>query len=165
MRLPTIDYRLRDLREADLADTADIWFRSWHAAFPDLAHPMPYEAWLPRLRDDIATKCLCRVAILYAAVIGFSAVDVERSILEQIFVAPEHQGAAVGRMLLDDAKRLCPSGLRLMTLRRNARATAFYERHGFEPGNVGINPVNGLPSIEYVWRPRVGSFTGQIRRE
>lgn len=147
------DYELRDLGEGDFADTADVWFRSWNAAFPDLSHPMPYKAWLPRLRNDIAAKCLCRVAILDAAIVGFSAVDVERSTLEQIFVVPEHQNAAVGRMLLDDAKRICPSGLRLTTLQRNAKAAAFYRRHGFESGTIDINPVNGLPNVEYIWRP------------
>ena len=148
-----MSYEIRDLLNADLADTADIWFRSWHAAFPDLLHPMPYEAWFARLRDDIAATCICRVAILNADVVGFLAVDVGKTSLEQIFVAPGHQGMGVGKMLVEEAKRLCPSGLILTTLQRNAKAATFYSRQGFERSAVGINSVNGLPNVEFVWRP------------
>jgi GNAT superfamily N-acetyltransferase len=114
---------------------------------------MPYEAWLPRLRDDIFATYICRVAILNADVVGFVAVDVEKASLEQIFVAPEHQSMGVGKMLVDDAKRLCPSGLILTTLQQNAKAATFYSRQGFERGAAGTNPVNGLPNVEFVWRP------------
>jgi GNAT superfamily N-acetyltransferase len=148
-----VSCEIRDLFNADLANAADIWFRSWHAAFPNLLHPMPYEAWLPRLRDDIFATYICRVAILNADVVGFVAVDVEKASLEQIFVAPEHQSMGVGKMLVDDAKRLCPSGLILTTLQQNAKAATFYSRQGFERGAAGTNPVNGLPNVEFVWRP------------
>jgi GNAT superfamily N-acetyltransferase len=151
-----VGYAVRNLCDNDLTSTADIWFRSWHAAFPDLSHPMPYEAWLPRLRAEIAPRCACRVATLGPTITGFIAVDVGLGSLEQIFVDPAHQRHGVGEMLIDVAKELCPSGLTLTTLQRNTKAAAFYLRQGFLPGAVGINPVNGLPNIEYVWRPYAG---------
>jgi GNAT superfamily N-acetyltransferase len=148
-----VSYEIRNLFSADLADTADLWFRSWHAAFPNLLHPMPFEAWLARLRDDIAATCICRVAILNADVVGFLAVDIGKASLEQIFVTPEHQGMGVGKMLVEEAKLLCPSGLMLTTLQRNEKAATFYIRQGFERGAASTNPVNGLPSVEFFWRP------------
>ena len=50
------------------------------------------------------------------------------------------------------AMELAPRGLRLHTLQRNARAAAFYERHGFVRVKTGIGRV-GLPNAEYVWTP------------
>jgi len=149
------DVLIRDMREADLASVADVWFRAWHAAFPDLSHPMPYEAWLPRLRGEIAATCVCRVATCQDALIGFVAVDVAKACLEQIFVAPEHQGGGIGKRLVDDVKRLSPLGPTLTTLQRNVRAVTFYREQGLAAGRSGINPVNGLPNVEFVWRPAI----------
>ena len=146
-------YVINELRAAELADAANVWFRSWHAAFPDLSHPMPYEGWLPRLRDEIAVNCACRVATSKGVVVGFVAVDLAKACLEQIFVAPDCQARGIGKLLMDEAKQLSPSRLTLTTPQRNTRAAEFYRREGFTTGGTGINPVNGLPNIEYVWLP------------
>jgi RimJ/RimL family protein N-acetyltransferase len=44
-------------------------------------------------------------------------------------------------------------GVRLETLEENQASRAFYERHGLAVGGRGINPVNGLPTVSYCWRP------------
>ncbi len=147
------DYAICELCEADLAATAEVWFRAWHAAFPGLSHPMPFEAWLPRLRHEVAINCVCRIVTYQGSAVGFVAVDTAKACLEQIFVAPEHQGVGVSKLLLTEAKRLSPNGFTLTTLQRNERAAAFYRRAGLKAGHTGINPVNGLPNIEYIWRP------------
>ncbi|MGH7434580.1 MAG: GNAT family N-acetyltransferase [Polyangiaceae bacterium] len=55
--------------------------------------------------------------------------------------------------MLDLAKERCPGGLHLDTQQANEGACRFYERHGFRPGKVGVNVVNGQPNIEYTWTP------------
>jgi putative acetyltransferase len=150
-------YIVRNLCDYDLVATADLWFRSWHAAFPDLSHPMPHEAWHARLRDDIVPRCVCRIVTLGPTIIGFLAVELCSATLEQLFVDPSHQGRGVGKMLIDHAKQISPSGLKLTTLQRNAAAAKLYVREGFLRADTGINPVNGFPNIEYIWRPRAAS--------
>ena len=144
---------IRDAMADDLPDMAGLWFRSWHAAFPDLVHPMPRAHWFDRLRDDIAPRCRCRLAIRNGRIAGFIALKIDSATLEQIFVDPAQQGAAIGQALMADAKHLCPSGLRLTTLQRNTKAAAFYRREGILPGATGINPTNGLANIAFIWQP------------
>src|ERR1700722_2979460 len=119
-------YTVRNLCDNDLVATADLWFRSWHAAFPDLSHPMPQEDWHARLRDDIAPRCTCRIVTLGPTIIGFLAVEPGSATLEQIFVDPSYQRRGVGKMLADHAKQLSPSGLKLTTPQRKPAAARFY---------------------------------------
>lgn len=65
-------------------------------------------------------------------------------------------------MLLKKAKEACPQGLTLQTLQRNTQARAFYERHGFQPGKLGVNKINGQLNIEYCWLPLLDESRGNI---
>ncbi len=57
-----------------------------------------------------------------------------------------NSGAATSpALLLDDAKRLSPARLDLQVNKDNARAIAFYEKHGFVMAGEGVNPVSGRP--------------------
>ena len=60
------------------------------------------------------------------------------------------------------AKELAPAGLRLHTLRRNAQAAAFYERHGFRVASTGVGRV-GLPNAQYAWTPAADEVRGGLR--
>ena len=79
------------------------------------------------------------------ALVGFVTVDPETMYLDQIVVAPEHWGSGVALTLLDEAKRLSPSGLELLVNKDNARAIRFYEKHGFDYAGEDKNPVSGKP--------------------
>ncbi|MBO0684200.1 MAG: GNAT family N-acetyltransferase [Candidatus Dormibacteraeota bacterium] len=74
--------------------------------------------------------------------------------LDQLYVAPEHQGSGLGGRLVDLAKQRRPTGLTLWTFQRNSRARAFYERRGFRPQEftAGDNE-EGEPDVRYEWRP------------
>lgn len=146
--------QLRPYRDADLAAVVALWYRAWHAAVPGISHPQPYDLWTARFRDEIARRETVWVADSVEHVVGFIALDAARGVLDQIFVETAVQGAGVGAMLLTKAKELSPAGLHLQTLAQNAPARRFYERHGFLPGAISVNPVNGLPSISYNWKPR-----------
>jgi putative acetyltransferase len=56
-------------------------------------------------------------------------------------------------MLLDEAKRLSPARLDLLVNKDNARAIAFYEKHGFAMAGEDVNPVSGRPVFRMGWRP------------
>lgn len=150
MAEPTI----RPYRVEDLDPVVDLWYCTWHAAFPDLGHFEPKAEWRRRFAEEIAVEDRVFVAEIDGRLAGFLSVterDCEGYVRE-IFVSPEHQRQGVGTALMALAKQLHPDGLSLHTLQRNVQASAFYEKHGFVVASRGIGRV-GLPNARYRWRP------------
>jgi ribosomal protein S18 acetylase RimI-like enzyme len=75
--------------------------------------------------------------------------------LEQLYVATDQQGAGVGRLLVEHAKRLHPRGLELWVFQRNGRARRFYESAGFVLAELtdGATTEEREPDARYVWTP------------
>lgn len=146
---------IRPYRPQDLEQTAALWYRSWHAAFPHLGSSRPakesMEEWSERLGKEIVPRCSIWTAEISGRLAGFMAIHVEEGYIDQLFVDVGEQGRGVGSTLIEKAKSLAPTGLRLHTLIENAPARAFYERRGFCPGAVAMNAFNGRPNIEYRW--------------
>jgi GNAT superfamily N-acetyltransferase len=142
---------IRPYTDEDLDNVVALWYGSWSHAFPTLIHPQPFDQWKSRFQTEYSKQSGAWVAAIQDRVAGF--VVVSDRIIAQIFVEVEMQGNGVGAALLNHAKTLYPSGLRLTTLQQNKQACRFYEKHGFIAGAAGVNPVNGQPNIEYYWRP------------
>jgi putative acetyltransferase len=154
---PTIwaDPAIRPYRPEDLDPVVDLWYDTWHAAFPDLRHHEPKEDWRHRFEAEIAPEEQVYVAEVDGQIAGFLAVKDRgkgHGYLHEIFVLSEHQGRGIGSALMRLAKALAPAGLRLHTLQRNTQAAVFYERHGFTVASTGVGRV-GLPNAQYAWTP------------
>src|SRR5215207_5775417 len=144
---------LRPYRLEDLDPLVDLWYDTWHAAFPDLRHHEPKDVWRRRFEQEIAVQEQVFVVELDGRIVAFLAVKDQGAglgYLHEIFVAPEHQQRGLGSRLMALAKERAPAGLSLHTLQRNAQAAAFYERHGFAVVSHGIGRV-GLPNAKYAW--------------
>jgi len=87
------------------------------------------------------------------ALVGFVTVDPKTKYLDQIVVAPEHWGSDIALTLLDEAKRLSPTGLDLLVNKDNFRAIGFYAKHGFVYVGDDKNPVSGIAVNRMAWRP------------
>ena len=83
--------------------------------------------------------------------VGFVTVDPRRRTLDQLAVAPPHQGSGVADVLMAAAKDLSPAVLALDVNRDNLRALRFYRRHGFRTIGTGHNPQSGLPTLLLQW--------------
>ncbi len=142
---------IRPYTDVDLDNVVTLWYRSWSNAFPTLIHPQPFDQWKSRFQNDYAKQGITWVATIQDRVVGF--VVMSDCVIVQIFVEVEMQGSGVGTVLLNHAKTLFPSGLKLTTLEQNKQACRFYEKYGFIAGAAGVNPVNGQPNIEYSWKP------------
>ena len=152
------DPTIRLYRPEDLDPVVDLWYDTWHAAFPDLRHHEPKEEWRRRFEAEIAAEERVYVAELDGRIAGFLAVKERgggQGYLHEIFVAPDLQGQGIGSALMQLAKELAPAGLRLHTLQRNTQAAAFYEHHGFTVASTGVGRV-GLPNAQYAWTPGPG---------
>jgi putative acetyltransferase len=132
---------------------ADLWVASWRAVMPGIDFAARRDWFLAYLKDLEArgAKTICAFRAEHLS--GFILLDEARGVLEQIAISPERFGSGVGALLLDEAKRLCPSGLSLEVNADNPRAVRFYEKAGFERLEAGINPSSGLKTWRMGWVP------------
>jgi len=75
--------------------------------------------------------------------------------IDQLYVRPDKVGEGIGSQLVQRAKELMPTGIKLWTFQSNFRAQNFYEHHGF----VAIEKTDGQnnqersPDICFEWKP------------
>ena len=147
-------FTLRVYRPADENAAIELWRRTWQAHYAHLNFSERLDWWRARWRDELVPSAAIIVAEQRAAIIGFVTIDAKTSYLDQIVVAPERWGAGIAAALLDEAKRIAPTGIALMVNKDNARAIRFYAKHGFIEAGEDINPVSGRPVNKMSWRPR-----------
>jgi ribosomal protein S18 acetylase RimI-like enzyme len=153
------DLDIRRATAADAGGVADVYRASFRAtyAFP-LAHSDDQvRAWLRIVVDSGATETW--IAVHDGRVVGMMVVGPND--LDQLYVAPGHQGRGIGRRLVDLAKAISPAGLTLYTFQVNGRARRFYERNGFTVDGLGDGSTNEerQPDVRYVWRPSGDAVT------
>lgn len=144
---------LRAYHPDDLDAVVTLWYRTWHETFPNLKHPHNYAGWHRTFQTHLLPQATISVAECEQEIVGFMAVIVADCFVDQLFVDQRYHRCGIGSALLNRAKQLCPQGLRLCTLRANAKACAFYERHGFRRGRLSVNAFNQQPNVEYCWQP------------
>jgi len=143
---------IREYVETDLECTAKVWLRSgqneyqYLPAFQKLDEAKAVDIFRRVIQDN------CRVWIHESEneVSGFMAMD--SNLIDRLYVDPAFQGAGIGSLFIDCAKKLCPNGLVLKTHQQNKRACAFYEKRGFRPVAFGLSPPpESMPDVEYRW--------------
>lgn len=142
---------LRPYATSDEAATIDLWHRTWQQAYPQIDFAARLEWWRERWRKDLVPKARIVVAELNGGPIGFVTIDGE-GYLDQLVVDPDHWGSDAARLLVDEAKRLSPSGITLLVNKDNSRAIRFYERNGFAHAGDDVNPTSGRPVLRMEWR-------------
>ncbi len=130
--------------EADYAEIAELWFRSWLSTGAEHGEGITVEVLIQRLHDepwDIwAARSKGRIA-------AFLAIDRADACLSQLFAAPEFQNRGVGLQLFRLAQREMPEGFRLRTDEGNVGARRFYDRHG-----LLLDRMDG-GRVYYRWHP------------
>lgn len=144
---------LRPYAPADQEATIALWQRTWQAAYPAIDFAARVEWWRARWRDELLPVATVVIAESDGQMIGFVTVDPKTGYLDQIVIAPEAQGGGGAQALVDEAKRISPSGLDLHVNADNARAMRFYEKHGFTVTGPDKNPISGKPVFRMGWRP------------
>ena len=148
------NFSLRPYSAADEDAAIELWRRTWAHHFPDIDFDARVGWWRERWRQELVPVAAIMVAEHAGRLVGFVTVEPKTGYLDQIVVAPEHWASGVSPALLNEAKRLSPSGLDLLVNKENARAIRFYEKHGFVYAGEAVNPVSGRPVNKMAWRPR-----------
>src|SRR5581483_8147863 len=148
------NFTLRAYSAADEDAAIELWRRTWAQHFRHIDFDARVAWWRERWRQELVPVAAIVVAERAGNLIGFVTVDPKIGYLDQIVVAPEHWSSGVALDLLNEAKRLSPSGLDLLVNKENGRAIRFYEKHGFVYAGEAVNPVSGRPVNKMAWRPR-----------
>jgi putative acetyltransferase len=144
---------LRRYTPADEAEAIELWRRTWQAAYPHIDFNARLDWWRERWRNELVPVATIALAERAGNLAGFVTVDPDTGYLDQIVVAPEAWSAHIGAALLEEARRIAPAGLDLHVNADNARAIAFYRKHGFVVSGEDVNARSGAPVFRMSWRP------------
>jgi putative acetyltransferase len=147
-----VSFHLRPYTAADEDAAIALWRETWQRAYPSIDFAARESWWRERWRSELVRNANIVVAEQDGALTGFVTIDAE-GYLDQLVVAPEQWGTALGTALVDEAKRLSPDGITLLVNTDNARAIRFYRRNGFVDDGGDVNPTSGKPVLRMVWRP------------
>src|SRR6478735_657881 len=144
---------IRPAQADDMAAVADIWHRAWHVGHagrvPDgLTAARTLEAFHARTPSRVADTTVAEVD---GELVGFTMVAGDE--VEQVFVDPRSHGTGVAAPLLAAAEQQVAAAGHdvawLAVVVGNARARAFYEKHGWH--DVGDLPyevsAGGTPYV------------------
>ena len=140
---------IRDGRAEEHAELAALWRRAWEKTRPDIDFSERMDFIRGRLADSLSGRYRLRVATLPDRLAGFTLIEPDSALLEQIAVHPESWGDTTADRLMADGFATHGTKLWLTVNQFNTRAIRFYERHGFARAGEGISPA-GLPT--YVMR-------------
>jgi putative acetyltransferase len=148
---------LRPYTAADAPAAIELWRQTWQEAYPAIDFAARVVWWRERWRSELVPSASIVVAEAAHGLIGFVTVNRATGYLDQIVVAPQHWGAGIAEMLLDEAKRLSPARLELHVNQDNARAVRFYRKHGFTIAGEEVNARSGAPVYLMKWPKEANS--------
>ena len=134
---------LRPYTNADEATAIELWRQTWQQAYPSINFAARVDWWRERWRGELVPTATIVVAEIAGGLAGFVTVNATTGYLDQIVVAPQHWGAGIAELLLEEAKRLSPTRLELHVNQDNARAVRFYQKHGFAIAGEDVNARSG----------------------
>jgi putative acetyltransferase len=144
-------FHLRPYRAEDEDATIALWLKTWQQAYPSIDFSARLPWWRERWRNELVPNAAIIVAEEAGELVGFVTIDAN-AYLDQLVVAPDRWGSAIGKLLVDEAKRLSPDRITLLVNTDNTRAIRFYERNGFVHAGEAANPTSGRPVLKMEWK-------------
>ncbi|KZD22423.1 GNAT family N-acetyltransferase [Tardiphaga robiniae] len=144
-------FKLRPYRESDEDASITLWLETWRQAYPSINFDARVDWWRNRWRTELVPVAQIVVAEQDGALVGFVTID-GRGYLDQLVVSPAQWGSDVSRTLVDETKRLSPTGVRLKVNADNIRAIKFYMRNGFVKTGDEVN-TSGRAVDLMEWKP------------
>ena len=141
---------LRDYQPNDFDSVMQLWWDSWHSS-SGYQHHRRIADWKQRWHQLEKTH---RIVVVEQnnQIVAFSALDIQRCVLSQLFVSPTWKKRGIGRQLMHWVSLQCPNGFTLRASATNGEARAFYEKMGMVIVGSGVNDFNGKEEIEYANR-------------
>ncbi|UGY18864.1 GNAT family N-acetyltransferase [Bradyrhizobium septentrionale] len=150
MTLPTI----RPGRPGEYDEIARIWMESWTSTGLTPRSDSLLSDLRARLRREIDNGWSLFVADDRGTIAAMLALHLPTLLLDQLMVAPGHQGRSLGRHLLAFTREQLPDEIWLKCVRENDKAWRWYEREGFVFEKEEPNPATGFMMKHYRWKKR-----------
>ncbi|WP_166300007.1 GNAT family N-acetyltransferase [Bradyrhizobium sp. 2S1] len=148
MTLPTI----RPGRLGEYDEIARIWMESWTSTGLTQRSDSLLSDLRARLRREIDNGWSLFVADDRGTIAAMLALHLPTLLLDQLMVAPSHQGCSLGRHLLVFTRKQLPDEIWLKCVRENDKAWRWYEREGFVFEKEEPNPATGFMMKHYRWK-------------
>jgi len=146
------------LRNATLADAtaiANVYLvsRKTFVTFAPLAHSD--ESIYRWIREILISVNQVVVAEEEGIIVGMMALSKKEGVgwIDQLYLSPEAIGRKIGTKLVNNAKSLLGSPIRLHTFQENIEARRFYEKNGFKilEFSDGSKNEEHCPDVLYEW--------------
>jgi ribosomal protein S18 acetylase RimI-like enzyme len=143
---------IRKAGPADHDALARIWLESWYSTGLKTLFDPGLQMLRARIPEEIA-----RGWDLYAAeeadeIVAMLAIHPRDSYLDQLWVAPAHQGRGIGRALLAFTRQKLPDEIWLRCVVQNESAWRWYEREGFRFEGEEDVPHSKMRMKRYRWK-------------
>ena len=143
---------IRPARPDEYDAVATVWMESWVSTGLDQPSDVLLSNLRARVPREIANGWTLFVADDRGILAAMFAVHLPHLYLDQLFVAPGHQGRSLGRQLLAFTRQLLPDEIWLRCVRENAKAWSWYEREGFVFEKAALEPATGRMMKYYRWK-------------
>ena len=144
---------IRRVKAHEHARATHVWKASWESAGVGHPNDLSFEQLLEKFERELQSSWDLYVAELNGQIVGLLALKPESNQLDQLFVAPAHQGRGLGAQLLSFAKQILPKGMSLRTAELNKRAIQFYTAAGFSIDRVEPRPEWDRNDVVMSWSP------------
>ena len=143
---------IRHARASEYDGIARVWMDSWVSTGLDEPSDLLLAQLRARIPREVASGWSLFVADDDGTLAGMLALHLPKLYLDQLFVAPAHQGRSLGRQLLAFTRTQLPDEIHLRCVRENEKAWRWYEREGFVFEKEQLEPMTGLVMKHYRWR-------------
>ncbi|MEI9885274.1 MAG: GNAT family N-acetyltransferase [Rhizomicrobium sp.] len=143
---------IRPAHEDEFDAVARVWLDSHVSTGLAVASDASLAELRARIPIEIANGWQLYVAELDGEIAAMLAFRMRDTYLDQLFVAPAHQGKGIGKKLLAFTRQHLPDEILLRTAVKNHRAIAWYEREGFVRENEVMQDGWSGPRVYYRWK-------------
>lgn len=143
---------IRAASPADYDALAQIWLESWYSTGLKNLFDPGLEMLQSRIPQEVAKGWSLYAAEENDGIAAMLALKPEELYLDQLWVAPAHQGRGLGRALLAFTRERLPREIWLRCVTQNENAWRWYEREGFRFEGEEIVPPSNLRMKRYRWR-------------
>jgi ribosomal protein S18 acetylase RimI-like enzyme len=148
---------IRSAGPDDYDALARIWLESWYSTGLQTLFDPGLAMLQSRIPQEVVQGWDLYAADEAGEIVAMLALHPGDFYLDQLWVAPAHQGRGIGRALLDFTRRKFPHEIWLRCVVQNVNAWRWYEREGFLfEGEEDVPPSN-MRMKRYRWRPATSS--------
>jgi ribosomal protein S18 acetylase RimI-like enzyme len=143
---------IRPARPDEYDAISKLWMESWCSTGLEAPSEALLAALRARVPREVGEGWSLYVADDDGQPAAMLAVHVPKRYLDQLMIAPSHQGQSLGRRLLGFTRELLPDEIWLRCADGNEKAWRWYEREGFVLEKQQADPVHGRMMKYYRWK-------------